>query len=162
MSGLLEIASIQVPRSLALDAHAHLQRVGMQGLEGLALWAGVREGDAFDVRATLIPKQVGLRLEHGVSVTVRAEELHRLNVWLYEQQMTLVAQLHSHPTDAYHSDTDDAYPIATAIGSLSIVVPDFARQPFSLARCAVYRLMPRSGWTRLSAAEASQLVSIVD
>jgi len=162
MTGLVKVQSVRVPRSLALDAHAHLQRVGMQGLEGFALWAGVREADTFDVRATLIPKQVGLRLEHGVCVTVGAEELHRLNVWLYEHQMTLVAQLHSHPTDAYHSDTDDVYPIATTIGSLSIVVPDFARQPFSLARCAVYRLMLRSGWTRLSTAEASQLVSIVD
>lgn len=161
MTGLLDIRSVIVPRPLAVEAHAHLQRVGGQGLEGFVLWAGVRDGTTFRVSATHIPVQAGHRLAHGVCVTVDGEELHRLNVWLFEQRLTLAAQLHSHPGAAYHSDTDDAYPIATTLGALSIVVPNFAAGPFSLARCAVYRLQPDQGWVRLRPGEVERLITIV-
>ncbi len=38
------------------------------------------------------------------------------------------------------------YAIATALGSFSIVVPDFARAPFRLESCATYRLTAASAW----------------
>lgn len=160
MMGLLGVQSVHVPRSLALKAHAYLQQVGEQGLEGFTLWAGVRDGTAFYVRSTVVPAQRSLRRSNGVCVSVGAEELHRLNVWLFEQQMLLLAQLHSHPGRAYHSDTDDTYPIATAAGSLSLVIPDFARRPFALGRCAVYRLFPQAGWVRLLPTEVDALLTI--
>lgn len=158
MIGLLDVHAVRVPLALALKAHDHMSRVGKVGDEGIALWAGVREGETFHVRETVIPQQRGLRLGSGICATVSGEELHCINVWLYEHGLTLVAQLHSHPTEAYHSETDDAYPIVTTLGCLSLVVPDFAAAPFSLARCAVYRLMPRSGWVRLSAREVETLI----
>jgi hypothetical protein len=65
--------------------------------------------------------------------------------------LTLLAQIHSHPAEAYHSDTDDAFPIATAAGSLSLVIPDFAARPFALPECAVYRLSATGVWEKLSA-----------
>jgi hypothetical protein len=36
-------------------------------------------------------------------------------------------QVHTHPGDAFHSATDDAYPIIHTVGFLSLVLPDFAR-----------------------------------
>jgi hypothetical protein len=136
--------------------------VGQQGFEGFALWAGVREGALFHVRQTLIPAQRALRTASGVCVAVDADELHRLNIWLFEQHMLLIAQLHSHPGAAYHSDTDDMFPIATTVGCLSLVVPDFARQPFTLDRCAVYRLMPGGRWIGFAPADVLRLITIVE
>lgn len=161
MSGLLDVSSVQVPRPLALEAHAHLRDVGRRGLEGFALWAGTREGEIFRVERTLIPAQTGERTPRGVSVRIGPEELHRINVWLYQNKMSLIAQLHSHPTDAYHSETDDEFAVATAAGSLSLVVPDFAARPFSLESCAVYRLTPEGRWCMLSVVEYSRLITIV-
>jgi Prokaryotic homologs of the JAB domain len=162
MSGLNDVRLIRVPRRLALDAHAHLRRVGARGLEGFALWAGTRGGDSFQVSHTVIPEQRGVRSASGVCVTIGPEELHRLNVWLYENKLAVVAQLHSHPGRAYHSDTDDAFPIATAAGCLSLVIPDFASQPFALARCAVYRLSTTGRWLEVPAAEVPRLIEITD
>src|SRR5258705_5579952 len=45
MSGLTDVRVVRVPRDFALQAHAHLQRVGTRGLEGFAVWAGSRDGD---------------------------------------------------------------------------------------------------------------------
>ena len=162
MSGLLDIREVRVPHDAVVQSHAHLRRVGLEGFEGLALWVGTRDGDAFQVRETVVPRQRGSRTAHGVCVTIDAAELHRLNLWLYETRFTIVAQLHSHPTDAYHSDTDDEFPIATLVGSLSLVVPDFAAAPFALRRCATYRLQRDGSWAALAAAEVESLVRIVD
>jgi hypothetical protein len=162
MSGLAHVKKVIVPSACVEEAHSHLRRVGHEGLEGFALWAGELNGDTFLVRANIIPEQHGLRSDLGVCVVVGGDELHRINVWLYEHDMTLIAQLHSHPNEAYHSTTDDTYPIATTIGSLSLVVPDFAREKFSLSNCAVYRLRPPHGWVKLSLDEVELLIAFED
>lgn len=160
MTDLLRIERVRVPLEMALEAHAHLQRAGRQGLEGFALWAGIIEGMVARVCATYIPEQRGLRMHEGLLVVVDGEELHRLNRWLYREGLTLITQLHSHPGPAYHSETDDAFPITTAAGSLSLVVPDFARDPFALASCAVYRLSEQGAWSGLTQEEVVSLVLI--
>ena len=62
---------------------------------------------------------------------------------------TYIARIHSHPAEAFHSETDDQNPALTNHGALSIVVPFFG---LGLRRgldvCAVYRLRP-SGWDHL-------------
>lgn len=160
MTRLADVERVYVPSSLALEAHAYLQAVGARGLEGMALWAGRITGRAARVTATCIPAQRGLRTEQGLAVVIDGDELHRLNQWLYQQGLMLIAQLHNHPGRAYHSDTDDAFPIATRAGSLSLVVPDHARDPFDLARCAIYRLRPDGVWYPLTAPEVSHLIVI--
>jgi hypothetical protein len=161
MTGFLDVTSVQVPYEHTVLVQDHLRAAGREGLEGIALWAGERAGTTFRVRHTLVPRQQGTRSAQGLSVAVGPEELHRVNVWLYENRLQLIAQVHSHPTEAYHSDTDDAYPIATTIGCLSLVVPDFARGPFLLTECAVYRLGADGRWGRLSAGQVLALVSVV-
>ena len=156
MNELVGIRRVVVARSCVDAAHGHLQQVGSSGLEGFALWAGQRRGDQFFVRETIIPDQRGIRTNRGLCVTVNGEELHRINVALYEQELTLLAQLHSHPEAAYHSDTDNSFPIATATGSLSLVLPNFAQESFSIEMCAVYKLTQLK-WLQLAKDEINQL-----
>lgn len=160
MTDLTVVKTVRVPRALVLEAHAHLRRVGEHNMEGFALWAGITRGEEFLVTHTRIPAQEGLIFKDGICVAVDGEELYRINVWLFEENLTLLAQLHSHPTDAYHSETDDAFPIATTLGSLSLVVPFFARHPFALSDCAVYRLTSHEGWSELSAPEVQEFIKV--
>jgi hypothetical protein len=81
-------------------------------------------------------------------------------VWLYESQLRLIGQVHSHPTQAYRSGTDDDFALATTAGCLSVVVPDFAQRPFSLRDCAVYRLQLSGEWQSLSHGEVDKLIRI--
>jgi len=162
MTGLAAMTSVRVPSELALEAHDYLRQVGLQGAEGFALWAGVLQDEVFQVTNTRIPVQHHLRTDDGILVVVDSEELLRTNMWLYERGLTLVAQLHSHPTDAYHSETDDTLPIVATVGGLSLVAPDFARRPFSLADYAVYRLTPEKGWVELADDEVRELIVIED
>lgn len=159
---LLGITSVLVPGACIEKTHAHLRAVGRNGLEGLALWAGTGAGERFHVTEAIIPVQRGIRSDAGVSVAVGPQELHRMNVFLFQNKLSLVAQIHSHPGAAYHSDTDDDHAIATKAGALSLVVPDFASQPFSLEQCAVYRLSAAGKWRELSAREAAELIIITE
>jgi hypothetical protein len=45
---------------------------------------------------------------------------------------TARAQVHSHPKLAWHSCTDDRYPLAPSPGFYSLVLPRFAAGPFGL------------------------------
>jgi hypothetical protein len=161
VTDFLDIQKVIVSTDVALQAHDHLRNMGKRGVEGIALWAGERAGPTFSVRECCIPLQVAIRSVDGLCVMVEADELHRINLWLFQRKFSLIAQLHSHGEEAYHSDTDDRYAIVTAVGSLSVVIPDFARGPFSLHNCAVYHLMPSGIWTRLSTFEVAQLIEVV-
>lgn len=147
MSSLLrEVSTVELPKPVVDRTHSHLFKVGLTGLEGMALWVGTQDDTVFRVRDVIVPHQQGIRSDHGLAVTVSGPELHRINIHLYQSQLRLLAQIHSHPTHAYHSEMDNEYAIATTLGAFSLVVPDFARDPFSIERCAVYRLTPSAWW----------------
>lgn len=160
--GFLGVTRLVVPCRLATAAQEHMRKVGRAGNEGFALWVGRRDGSRFEVDETLIPKQEGMKVDSGVCVTVGREELFRINRYLYTTGRLLIAQLHSHPTDAYHSKTDDTFPIATTAGAFSIVIPDFAVRPFALDDCAVYRLAPKEGWLELPLPAARRVIHLTD
>lgn len=160
--GFLGVERLIIPRRLADAAQEHMRKVGRLGSEGFALWLGHRDGTSFQVDQTLIPEQQGLKVGKGVCVTVGGEELFRINRYLYTTGRQLIAQLHSHPTDAYHSETDDTFPIATTAGAFSLVVPDFAVRPFALDDCAVYRLVPKEGWLELPLSAVRRVIHLTD
>lgn len=169
-ASLTEITSVSLSTEAAGRTQAHLRAAGSRGLEGMALWVGVQDGPRFEVREAIIPEQQGVRGDHGLMVSVAGPELHRINLLLFRSGLRLLAQIHSHPTEAYHSEMDDEYAIATALGSFSLVVPDFARDPFSIAGCATYRLTPRpfwkSGkrpyWAQVPARRAAKIITIME
>ena len=134
-----------VPADICDASDEHLREAGHDGNECFVLWSGVIRDERLLVRTVHVPKQTAYRLPTGLCVRVEAEELHRLNVWLYEHGERLAIQVHSHPTEAFHSDTDDAYPMVTTRGGLSLVVPDFARFGVRGPDTALYRLS-KAGW----------------
>ncbi|MDE2933830.1 MAG: hypothetical protein OXS47_08175 [Chloroflexota bacterium] len=138
-----------VPADAIRETEEAIRSAGLDGYELFVLWSGTRDGDTFLVGEVHIPRQTSYQLDGGLCVRVDGSELHRLNVWLYEAQQVIGVQVHSHPAEAYHSETDDAYPIATLDGSLSIVLPFFGRDGFNSGGIAVYRL-GQDGWSELA------------
>jgi len=137
-----------VPTAIVGETEKHLRRAGRRGLELFVLWSGVVEGAEFIVRTAHVPRQTSYRLDSGLMVRVDGDALHQLNTWLYEHQEILAIQVHAHPTEAFHSHTDDAYPIVTAEGSVSVVAADFCRYGLFSDATAVYRL-DDLGWRQL-------------
>ncbi|MBI2270277.1 MAG: Mov34/MPN/PAD-1 family protein [Bacteroidetes bacterium] len=142
-------------------AYKHMREAGKHQLEGVALFSGKENENIFRIEKTIVPEQHAMSLEDGLLYSVSGDELHRINVWLYENKMSLIAQIHSHPTRAYHSATDDAYPIVATVGGVSIVVPDFAFGEADINCCAVYRLHPEKGWIELDKKIKNELIEVI-
>jgi len=148
-----------VPSNICDETDTQLREAGRSGHERFVLWSGAITGNVLLIRTMHVPKQTAYRLTDGLCVRVEGSELHRLNVWLFEHQERLAIQVHSHPTTAYHSDTDDAFPIVTTRGGLSLVVPDFGRLGVRGPHTALYRLGP-NGWDELALPLARDLLRL--
>jgi hypothetical protein len=156
MKTLESITRFVVDEQIIQQTDASLRAAGDKGCECFVLWSGVREENIFQIRTLHVPKQTAYRFEDGLCVRVDGTELHRLNLWLFDNAEELAVQIHAHPTDAYHSTTDDTYPIVTMRGGISLVVPDFAKTGLRGRGVACYRLTD-SGWDELSAQQVHKL-----
>ena len=142
-----------VPRWLLDQTVEVLRARGEEGLEAFVVWGGTVEngGTKISFRSGLVPAQQGHNTGHGLLVTVSGESLFEVNRQMYQRGELLAAQIHSHPTDAYHSDTDDCHSLVTLTGALSIVVPSFGRGGANdLTGWAWYRLVGEGDWAELT------------
>lgn len=160
--GFLGLREIRVPRGVANDIHEFLRQRGTLGVEAVGFWAGIHAGDVFDVEAAIIPDQKAASADEGLAVLIDGETLFDMNMLLHQRGWTLVAQIHSHPTDAYHSETDNDYSVMTRVGSLSIVVPDFARGAAEPTAWETFRLDSHGRWARLPRSTVTALITLVD
>jgi hypothetical protein len=55
-------------------------------------------------------------------------------------------QAHTHPLEAFHSATDDDFPIIQTAGFLSLVVPNFGMGRASLDDCYLCEMTASGGW----------------
>jgi hypothetical protein len=55
-------------------------------------------------------------------------------------------QVHTHPREAFHSSTDDAFPIIHSVGFLSLVIPDFANGAVGFERAYLAEIMADGKW----------------
>lgn len=156
---LNRVDRIVVDRAVVDSTLRVLRKFGKHRLEGLALWLGDIDSGTAHVTKVFVPDQHAVADEDGVGYFVGGETLFELNRGLAETGLRLIAQVHSHPGRAYHSETDDRYAIVTADGGLSLVVPNFGRAPADPAAWAVYRLSRRQ-WCELATEERERLFAI--
>jgi hypothetical protein len=157
---LENIQRFRVPSDLVRTTERKLRRAGRDGYELFVLWSGIAAGDTIEIDTAHVPEQTSYKTKKGLLVRVEGDALHKLNVWLYEHEQVLAAQVHAHPTDAFHSSTDDAFPIVTELGGLSLVAPDFARGGILCEGAAGYRLAVE-GWLEIPPAELSDVIQVV-
>lgn len=150
-----------VPQAVLDDTRSFLRERGLERCEGTALWVG-RPGPSdgeVDITRVFVPEQVCLKTPDGVAVRLTEEAHYTLTDHL-EVGERFYCRVHSHPKEAYHSETDDANAVITHQGAISVVVPFFARKPLRLEGCAVYRLEHGRGWLPLAEAEIARTFEV--
>lgn len=127
------------------DARTFFEDRGTFGLEGTAM---IKKGSGLEL---VVPRQNAHRDTYGhVNVEVPREGQMDLALALGPDDL-YVARIHSHPGDAFHSAADDANPVISFEGGISIVTPFFGlglRR--GLDACAVY-LFRDGYWVELNA-----------
>lgn len=147
------LSEFRVPAAVLAESRELLALPGEEGLEAVVVWVGRRTtGELTEILLAHMPEQIAFRSELGVAVTVLDEAVSELIAALPEG-MFVPIRLHTHPGRAYHSSTDDENKLLSHVGAISIVVPDFARQPIELTRCSVNELGPDHRWRELARRE---------
>jgi hypothetical protein len=134
---------------------------GEEGLEATVLWLGrVLDQTTAEVVAPYAPEQIAYRSADGVAVEVTSEGLSELISQLPDGFFVL-CRVHSHPSDAYHSELDDQNLIIGHPGAISIVVPQFARGEPDLFNCSINELGPDGEWRELGATEVRERFQVL-
>ena len=156
------ITHYTVPNRVLKEARVFFRARGAERHEGTALLAGhhLLPGAAVITRL-VIPDQIAETTAWGARVDLTPEAHYTLTDLLLPGE-NYFARIHSHPGRAYHSERDDANQILTHQGAISIVVPNFARDPIVLTCCAVYRLEHGRGWLPLDGTAIEQLFTTVE
>lgn len=134
-----------------------LKRAGQQRKEGITLWLGDR-GESVD--------QVALPYEpiHEASVDffhIPPHGVQALMRKMDETETCVVAQIHSHPKEAFHSRADDQWAIVRHVGAFSLVLPTFALSTSPdnfVSQVAVFRLGADDRWHQVAAASVLEVV----
>lgn len=134
---------LEIPAAIANQTLEHLRHKGAENAEGVVLWRG-----------TLAPPHVtGVIVPEQITSTGRFEvplaERQRMTRELAGTSDYIIAQVHSHPREAFHSLVDDAEAIPRRPGSYSLVVPDFARRDQLLDAAALFQLSKAGSWDEI-------------
>jgi proteasome lid subunit RPN8/RPN11 len=136
---------ISVTCQILEDTLGDLHKGGEYNNESVALWLGRPEGDGLVALEVYSPY-------HTADVDyfrIPTQSMRALMDHLHESRMRIVAQVHTHPREAFHSKADDRWAVITHKGAVSIVLPFFARgidaDSFP-ARSAVFRLSGSGRW----------------
>jgi hypothetical protein len=134
---------LHLPHAVLEQARCFFEDRGAQGHEGTAMITGR------PAPRLVIPDQTAHRSPRGgVSVEVTQKGRMQLAVALGQDER-YAARIHSHPDEAFHSWTDDANPVLTYVGAISVVVPFYGLGlRHGLDACAVFRRTP-TGWDEL-------------
>jgi len=128
---------LRVPVHLVLRTHDILQ--SFEDTEGLVYWAGVQDGRGGTVTTLIIPHADPSYRRIETSIKANAKVIETLT----KHRVVLLGQAHSHPpgSPARHSEGDDALTFSPFEGSVSVVVPDFARGHCDPWAWGVHRFM---------------------
>lgn len=136
------MSRIKVERTVVASTIERLQAGGRFGHERAVLWVG---SGAHRIDELYEPRQ----WTRADQFYLDRQSMKMLFAHLREKRLRVLAQVHSHPGRAFHSEADDEWAIVRHAGALSLVLPRFAREATVdnfLSLAATYVLSTRNDW----------------
>jgi hypothetical protein len=116
------VTKYRVPLKVLAASAVALRTQSAGRIESVVLWQGsLIDRDVAVVHELVVPHQVAGPLHFNVPL----EERLRLIDVVSAAGQIILAQLHTHPREAFHSAVDDRLAIPQHIGGISIVIPNF-------------------------------------
>lgn len=143
----------QLSHQILSETFAHCRQCGRGARECQVLW--LSPWSAPDTITKIVhPRHAA---NYG-GIDVDSRWLHQFWQTLAQEKYGVRIQIHTHPGEAFHSATDDAFPIIHAAGFLSLVIPDFAQGPIGFNGAFLAELGADGCWQEVSVLERLLLV----
>lgn len=140
--------SLRIGEGLLAQSLTQLRECGRGREECVVIWVGKPGGE---VQRVVHPRHVADRGGYRID----GAWLNRFWDELADNGERILAQVHTHPRDAFHSKRDDAYPILLTPGLYSLVIPNFAREPVDQRAWFLVQLGADGMWERRDWREVS-------
>lgn len=114
-------SQLVIPERMLSKLFKEIRHAGVSGREGFALLLGDIKSIPLRVSQIYIPEYDSGRAFY--KITSKGDQ--KLMEYLKSEKLMVLAQLHSHPNEAFHSDADDLMATVAHVGGLSFVLPDF-------------------------------------
>lgn len=124
-----KISKIIIPKTIQEQTINHIRQCGENLEEGFVAWSGTTNKTHTVINSVIIPSADGFRHYGGIHFS--NETVESIADSILKKGEKLIAQVHSHPFEAFHSITDNSYPLVHREGFLSIVIPFFGRGGFA-------------------------------
>lgn len=154
------MSTLHCPADLVDATLAALRAAGLDGVERVVFWLGRRTPDGnADIAEVHVPEQEAA----ADYFRIPPESMIAFMTHLRRNRLVLLAQVHSHPREAFHSKADDQWAVVRHEDGLSIVVPYFAADVtvanFEEAS-VVFRLASDDRWLRVRPDELPERLRI--
>ncbi len=136
------MSRIKVGQGVVSATIERLQAGGRMGHERAVLWLG---SGAARIDELYEPRQ----RTRADQFYFDRQSMQMLFAHLREKRLRVLAQVHSHPGRAFHSEADDEWAIVRHAGALSLVLPRFAQEATVenfLGHAATYVLSTQNEW----------------
>ncbi|MBI3699656.1 MAG: hypothetical protein HY242_04335 [Afipia sp.] len=135
----------RLPRSVLEETFTHFRRCGRGHEECQALW--LSSWSQPDVITNVVhPKHVA----HFGGFVLDDLWLSAFWLTLGQTNMGIRVQVHTHPEEAFHSLTDDEFPIIHSPGFLSLVIPNFALGQIGFRDAYLTEIQPDGRWKEVT------------
>lgn len=143
----------RLPSDLLAQTFSYLRRCGAGVSECQALWVGPWSDP-------LLISRVVQPVHHAHAYGFDMDQAWLDSFWreLSDRNEGVRVQVHTHPGPAFHSATDDAYPIVHMAGFLSLVIPNFAQGPIGFDRAYLTQIQPDGTWMEVDIGETIEVI----
>jgi hypothetical protein len=138
----------RVPATVLKETFDHFRRCGGGRRECQVVWISAWRESAL-ISAAVHPQHAA----HGGGFRLDDAWLNDFWQELARKEDGIRVQIHTHPRRAFHSRTDDAYPIIHQPGFLSLVIPDFAMGVVGFERAYLAEIGDDGRWREVAVAD---------
>jgi proteasome lid subunit RPN8/RPN11 len=93
---------------------------------------------------------------------VRFDGRHFGKLWdlCRQRNLTVVADVHTHPGCSGQSDSDRAHPMISRAGHIALIMPRFAAAPIQISEVGIYRYEGAKHWSPVPVEERRSFINI--
>ena len=143
----------RLPRAVLADTFEEFRRCGRGRRECMAFWTG----------PWAKPEAITRLVHAGHSAHVGGVEVDQgwlAALWkaLADASFGVKVQVHTHPGAAFHSATDDDFPVVHTAGFLSLVIPRFALGEIGFEGAYLAELDKTGRWREVAVQDRLELI----
>lgn len=125
---------------------AELERRGEQSHESGVFLLGVEHAGRREVRDAVYYDELDPDAYATGVCVLHGSAFSKLWALCRQKGLTVVADAHTHPAEAFQSSSDKANPMVAQVGHIAIIVPHFARQPARRQDLRIFEYRGQHEW----------------